>query len=175
MMINIDAICSLVLSNIAFFVLAAIGIICGVLVVTVRNLVHAVLFLAVFLLSVAGLFITLNAEFLAIIQVFIFVGAIVVLFMFLIMLTYKVADRSVPQGNQLKGVAIVASTVLFCLIFYIMKAMKWNEVTPAVAITDDVSRIGKLLLGQFVLPFELVSFVLLAALIGAIVIARKGE
>ncbi|MFH1859972.1 MAG: NADH-quinone oxidoreductase subunit J [bacterium] len=171
---NIDAICSLVLSNMAFFVLAAIGIICGVLVVTVRNLIHAVLFLAVFLLSVAGLFITLNAEFLAIIQVFIFVGAIVVLFMFLIMLTYKVTDRAVPQGNQLKGVALVVSSVLFCLIFYILKAMKWNEVS-SIPITDDVSRIGKLLLGQYVLPFELVSFVLLVALIGAIVIARKGE
>ncbi|MEK7274301.1 MAG: NADH-quinone oxidoreductase subunit J [Candidatus Desantisbacteria bacterium] len=171
---NIDAICSLVLSNMAFFVLAAIGIICGVLVVTVRNLVHAVLFLAVFLLSVAGLFITLEAEFLAIIQVFIFVGAIVVLFMFLIMLTYKVSDMAVPQGNRLKGAAIVVSGVLFCLIFYIMKAMKWNETAP-ITITDDVARIGKLLLGQYVLPFELVSFVLLAALIGAIVIARKGE
>ncbi|MBU0701426.1 NADH-quinone oxidoreductase subunit J [bacterium] len=171
---NIDAMCSLLLSNMAFFVLAAIGIICGVLVVTVKNLIHAVLFLAVFLLSVAGLFITLNAEFLAIIQVFIFVGAIVVLFMFLIMLTYKVSDMAVPQGNRLKGVALVVSSVLFCLIFYILKAMKWNEVTP-VPITDDVSKIGRLLLGQYVLPFELVSFVLLAALIGAIVIARKGE
>lgn len=171
---NIDAICSLVLSNMAFFVLAAIGIVCGVLVVTVRNLVHAVLFLAVFLLSVAGLFITLDAEFLAIIQVFIFVGAIVVLFMFLIMLTYKVADRDVPQGNQLKGVAIVASGISCCLIFYILKSMKWNEVT-SVPITNDVSQIGRLLLGQYVLPFELVSFVLLVALIGAIVIARKGE
>ncbi|MDI6780615.1 MAG: NADH-quinone oxidoreductase subunit J [bacterium] len=172
---NIDAICSLVLSNMAFFVLAAIGIVCGVLVVTVRNLVHAVLFLAVFLLSVAGLFITLEAEFLAIIQVFIFVGAIVVLFMFLIMLTYKVSDMAVPQGNRLKGAAIVVAGVLFCLIFYIMKAMKWNEAAPVVTITDDVARIGRLLLGQYVLPFELVSFVLLAALIGAIVIARKGE
>ncbi len=174
-MMNIDAICALLLSNMTFFALAAIGIICGVLVVTVRNLVHAVLFLAVFLLSVAGLFITLEAEFLAIIQVFIFVGAIVVLFMFLIMLTYKVSDMAVPQGNRLKGAAIVVSGVLFCLIFYIMKAMKWNETAPVVTITDDVARIGKLLLGQYVLPFELVSFVLLAALIGAIVIARKGE
>lgn len=174
MMMNIDTICSWLLPNMAFYILAAIGIICGVLVVTIRNLVHAVLFLAVFLLSVAGLFITLNAEFLAIIQVFIFVGAIVVLFMFLIMLTYKVSDIFVPQGNQLKGVALVTSSVLFCLIFYIFKAMKWNEVT-AVPITGDISRIGKLLLGQFVLPFELVSFVLLVALIGAIVIARKGE
>ncbi|MBI4778820.1 NADH-quinone oxidoreductase subunit J [Candidatus Desantisbacteria bacterium] len=171
---NIDAICPLVLSNMAFFVLAAIGIVCGVLVVTVRNLVHAVLFLAVFLLSVAGLFITLNAEFLAIIQVFIFVGAIVVLFMFLIMLTHKVSDMAVPQGNRLKGVALVISGVLFYLIFYILKAMKWNEAADT-AITGDVSRIGKLLLGQYVLPFELVSFVLLAALVGAIVIARKGE
>lgn len=173
-MINIDAICSWLLPNMAFFVLAAIGIVCGVLVVTVRNLVHAVLFLAVFLLSVAGLFITLNAEFLAIIQVFIFVGAIVVLFMFLIMLTYKVSDMANHQGNQLKGVAIVTSGVLFCLIFYILKAMKWNE-TVAVPIIGDISQIGKLLLGQFVLPFELVSFVLLVALIGAIVIGRKGE
>ncbi|MBI4753321.1 NADH-quinone oxidoreductase subunit J [Candidatus Desantisbacteria bacterium] len=172
-MMNIDAICSWLLPNMAFFILAAIGIVCGVLVVTVRNLVHAVLFLAVFLLSVAGLFITLNAEFLAIIQVFIFVGAIVVLFMFLIMLTYKVSDMAVPQGNQLKGVAIVTSSVLFCLIFYILKAMKWNEVS--VPIIGDISQIGKLLLGQFVLPFELVSFVLLVALIGAIVIGRKGE
>jgi NADH-quinone oxidoreductase subunit J len=170
-----ELICSL-LPRITFYVLALVGIICGILVVTVRHLVHAVLFLAGFLLSVAGLFIMLDAEFLAIIQVFIFVGAIVVLFMFLIMLTHKITDFSVAQSNQFKGVAFVGVMVLFGLIFYVLNIMEWGEKeTACVNITNDINRIGELLLSPYVLPFELISVVLLVALIGAMVIARKQD
>ncbi|MBU2599368.1 NADH-quinone oxidoreductase subunit J [bacterium] len=168
----LEKICSL-LPNMTFWILALMGIICAVLAVTVRNLVHAVLFLAGFLMSVAGLFITLEAEFLALVQVLIFVGAIVVLFMFLIMLTHQITDLSVPQGNQLKGVAVIVATVLFGLIFYLLKAMKWQEVV--LPVKGDIANIGRLLLSPYVLAFELVSVALLVALIGAIVIARKKE
>ncbi|MBU0600563.1 NADH-quinone oxidoreductase subunit J [bacterium] len=168
----LEKICSL-LPNMTFWILALMGIVCAVLAVTVRNLVHAVLFLAGFLMSVAGLFITLEAEFLALVQVLIFVGAIVVLFMFLIMLTHQITDLSVPQGNQLKGVAVIVATVLFGLIFYLLKAMKWQEVV--LPVKGDIANIGRLLLSPYVLAFELVSVALLVALIGAIVIARKKE
>ncbi|MFH1450317.1 MAG: NADH-quinone oxidoreductase subunit J [bacterium] len=168
----LEKICSL-LPNMIFWILALMGIVCAVLAVTVRNLVHAVLFLAGFLMSVAGLFITLEAEFLALVQVLIFVGAIVVLFMFLIMLTHQITDLSVPQGNQLKGVAVIVATVLFGLIFYLLKAMKWQEVV--LPVKGDIANIGRLLLSPYVLAFELVSVALLVALIGAIVIARKKE
>ncbi|MBU1782538.1 NADH-quinone oxidoreductase subunit J, partial [bacterium] len=86
---------------------------------------------------------------------------------------HQITDLSVPQGNQLKGVAVIVATVLFGLIFYLLKAMKWQEVV--LPVKGDIANIGRLLLSPYVLAFELVSVALLVALIGAIVIARKKE
>jgi NADH-quinone oxidoreductase subunit J len=156
-----------------FYAIAAVAVGSGVLVVTMRNIVHAVIFLALFLLSIAGIYASLRFDFLVVVQVFIFVGAVIVLFLFIVMLTFKVADFSQTMSNRQKGLAFWASSgLLFLLFFALAKTNAFSNLSkqgePA-----PLRELGTEILTTYVLPFELVSLVLLVALIGAIVIARK--
>lgn len=156
---------------ITFYVLAVIAVVSALMVVSLKNLVHTVLSLALMLLSVAGLYLTLNAEFLALVQVLIYIGAIVILFIFLIMLTLKITNSHLKQSNN-RVIAFIVSCLLFILLTVVFNNTVWN-VTSHIEIPDTISEIGRLLLTTYVLPFELVSLVLLGALIGVIVIARR--
>lgn len=144
----------------------------SVLVVTLRNIVHAVMFLALFLLSIAGLYASLKLDFLVVVQVFIFVGAVIVLFLFVVMLTFKISDFSQSMSNRQRGLALlVSSGMLFLLIFALAKTNAFSNLSRQ----DDpapLRELGTEILTTYVLPFELVSLVLLVALIGAIVIVR---
>lgn len=159
---------------ITFYILAAIAVISAILVVSLRNLVHCVVSLALLFLAIAGLYITLLAEFIALVQVLIYVGAVIVLFLFLIMLTYRIADKGIKQTNEQKGISFILAGLLLFLLITVLNRTSWN-VSPQVEMADTISKIGNLLLTTYVLPFELISVVLLACLIGAIVIARKEE
>ncbi len=159
---------------ITFYILAGIAVISAILVVTLRSLVHCVISLALLLLTVAGLYMTLFAEFIALVQILIYVGAVIVLFLFLIMLTHRIADKGIKQTNEQKGISFILTGLLLFLLITILNRTSWN-ITPQGEIVDTTSKIGNLLLTTYVLPFELISVVLLACLIGAIVIARKEE
>lgn len=161
--------------SIIFYGIALVAVMSGVLVVTLRNIVHAVMFLALFLLSIAGLYASLKLDFLVVVQVFIFVGAVIVLFLFVVMLTFKISDFSQSMSNRQRGLALlVSSGMLFLLIFALAKTNAFNNLSRQ----DDPSasggfrELGTEILTTYVLPFELVSLVLLVALIGAIVIVR---
>lgn len=159
--------------SLIFYIIALVAVASGVLVVTLRNIVHAVMFLALFLLSIAGLYASLKLDFLVVVQVFIFVGAVIVLFLFIVMLTFKISDFSQTMSNRQRGLAFWASSgMLFFLILAIAKTNAFSNLhkqdTPA-----PLRELGTEILTTYVLPFELVSLVLLVALIGAIVIARK--
>ena len=161
-------------SIITFYILAGIAVISAILVITLRNLVHGVISLALMMLAIAGLYITLFAEFIAMVQVLIYVGAVVVLFLFLIMLTLRLTDKGIKQTNEQKGISFILAGLLLFLLITILNRTSWN-VTPAPEVANNISKIGNLLLTTYILPFELISVVLLACLIGAIVIARKEE
>jgi NADH-quinone oxidoreductase subunit J len=159
---------------ITFYTLSAIAVISAVLVVSLRSLIHCVVSLALLLLTIAGLFITLFAEFIALVQVLIYVGAVIVLFLFLIMLTYRITDKTITQTNEQKGISFIISGLLLFLLITVLNRTAWNTSQEIVA-ENTTSKIGNLLLTTYVLPFELISIVLLACLIGAIVIARKDK
>ena len=158
--------------EVAFLVLAAIGGLAGLLVVTARNVVHAALYLVVALSSVAGVYLLLAAPFVAFVQVIIYVGAIVVLLLFALMLTRAPIGRDTLDNQQRLLALITAVGVLVGLIFLIQGAFgsKEIEVQPTRA-----AEVGASLFSGYVLPFEVVSVLLLAALIGAVVLARKGD
>ena len=160
---------------IAFWLLAAVILISGFMVVSLRNIFHCALNLIICLLSVAGIFILLEAEFLAAAQVLIYVGAVAILMIFAIMLTSEIANRRIVQSTENKSVALFVS-VLFALgtVFLIMGTHIWR-MTDKPLPTDNTLAIGKYLMTQFMLPFEVVSVLLVGALIGAIVLARKEE
>ncbi|MEW6620288.1 MAG: NADH-quinone oxidoreductase subunit J [bacterium] len=161
-------------SMITFYILAGIAVISAILVVSLRSLVHCVVSLALLLLTLAGLYITLWAEFIALVQVLIYVGAIIVLFLFLIMLTYRISDKGIKQTNEQKSTSAILAGLLLFLLITVLTKTTWN-VTPTSEVVNTTAKIGNLLLTTYVFPFELISLVLLACLIGAIVIAKKEE
>ncbi len=159
-----------------FLVLAVVGSISAVAVVTARNVVHAALYLVVTLLSVGGVYLVLGAEFVAWVQILIYVGAIVILFLFGLMLTKAPIGRD-TLDNQKRWVGTLVGLGVFAgLVFLIQSAFPlaeaYNDIGTA---PGDTEAVGQALFRDYVLPFEVISFLLLAALIGAIVLARKDD
>ncbi len=162
----------MVAQNIAFGVLALVMAISAIRVVTAKNVVHAALYLVLVLAGVAGIFILLAAEFLAIVQVLVYIGAIVVLFLFGIMLTRAPIGNSSELDNDQRWVGLLVSVGLFALLATILLDgfgdVKLQD--QGVARTDAV---GLAIFQTYVIPFEVISVLLLAALVGAVVIARR--
>jgi NADH-quinone oxidoreductase subunit J len=158
----------------AFVVLALVGTVSAFRLVTAKNVVHAALYLVVTLAMVGGTYLILAAEFVAWVQILIYVGAIVILFLFGLMLTKAPIGRE-ALDNQSRGLALLVGLgVLTGLVFLIQGAFRWSapKIQTITATTGDV---GESIFRRYVLPFEAVSFLLLAALIGAIVLSRKDE
>ncbi len=163
--------------EIVFLVIAAITLGAALMVVTTRYLVHAALWLILTLFGVAATFVLLNATFLAVVQVVVYIGAIAVLMIFAIMLTRKVMQDSGPQTNPRWGWAALVGTALFAALAFVFTR------SPAVGISaadlaagaDPVVELGQALVSPnaYVLPFEVASLLLLAAMIGAIYVAWK--
>jgi NADH-quinone oxidoreductase subunit J len=159
--------------EVAFLALAVVGGLAGVLVVTSRNIVHAALWLVVALASVAGVFLLLAAPFVAFVQVIIYVGAIVVLILFGIMLTRAPVGRRVLD-NSLRariGALVIGGGVFAMLTWFMVDAWSGERITNRAA--TSTAALGNAIFRNYVLPFEAVSILLLAALIGAIVLARR--
>ncbi len=160
----------------AFYVLAVIVLGAAFMVVSLRNIVHCALFLALAFIGVAGLFILLNADFLASVQVLIYVGAITVLILFAIMLTHKTLGAPLRQANKLSPLGVLGAVGLF-LVTVLTTADTRFLTRTAMQPADSTTAIAGALLGKgnYVVPFEVASLLLLAAMIGAIVIAREKD
>jgi NADH-quinone oxidoreductase subunit J len=152
---------------ILFYALAALTVISAGLVVTVKDVFHAALYLALTLFSLAAIYVTLGAYFLAAIQVLVYIGAIVVLAIFVINLTRTLTGAAVTLSRRWVIPTALVSALTACLIAIAL--IKSGMGTP----DDGTKLIGKQLLGRYVLPFELVSVLLLSALIAAIAIVGK--
>lgn len=155
-----------------FAVLGVIGVGAAIRLVTAKNVVHAALYLVVSLLVVGGVYLLLGAEFIAWVQILIYVGAIVVLLLFGLMLTRAPIGREALDNQQRGLAAIVAIGVLVGLIFLVQDAFGGAEIELR---PTRIGEAGLSLFTDFVLPFEVVSFVLLAALIGAVALSRREE
>jgi NADH-quinone oxidoreductase subunit J len=163
---------------VAFYTIAAMILAFGVLVITAKNTVHSVLFLVANFLFVAGLYVTLGAQFLAVIQVVVYAGGIVVLYLFVVML---VNLKRPPEAHQDKrrrsGLGLAFSIVVlaeFVLIAAYNFAKPASLVPPAPPMgPHNIETVGWLLYTDYLIPFELASMLLLVAMIGAIVLARR--
>ena len=159
----------------AFLVLAVVGSFGAIAVVTARNVVHAALYLVVTLSSVGGIYLLLGAEFLGWVQILIYVGAIVILFLFGLMLTKAPIGRDSLDNHQRGLAAGVGALVFAGLVFLIQDAFPLKDAVAKESFQATTGVIGEAIFRRYVLPFEAVSFLLLAALVGAIVLARKDE
>ncbi len=163
------------LSQMIFVVLAAVILGSGLLVVTTRNIVHAALWLIVTLFGVAALYAYLNAGFLAVVQVVIYIGAIAILFIFAVMLTRKEMRDRGPQLNAGWWLSGIVALIMFGGLFLLVRSWDgfWKPAADIPAGFDAVGQLGNALISPnaFVLPFEIASVLLLAALIGAVYVA----
>ncbi len=156
-----------------FYLFSFVIVVSGLLVVTLRDIFHCALFLILCLFSVAGVYVLLGADFIAAVQVLLYVGAIAVLMIFAIMLTAKVSGIGIKQQNEQVPVAIIVTVAFVAIALYGLGRTIWNIRSDVMIPENTTMEIGKLLMTTYVVPFEIVSVVLLVALIGAIVIARR--
>src|SRR6187402_3316585 len=165
-------------STIIFYMLAALTLVSGLLAVTVRQIFRAAIFLLFSLIGIAGLFFWMQYEFIAAVQIVVYVGGITVLIIFSIFLTQQ-AGESLPR--QKIGRQVFSALAVFCGFALTVVQLYQHEFkgTAEAAITPSVSNIGSQMLGVeengFALPFEVVSMLLLAAMIGCIVIALRSK
>jgi NADH-quinone oxidoreductase subunit J len=160
-----------VAQNVVFGILAAVMILAAWRVVTTQNVVRAVLYLVVVLAGAGAQYLLLAQEFIFVVQVIVYIGAIVVLFLFGTMLTRAPIGRDVNLDNDQRWLA--ALTALFLLgvmIGVLADAFNDIHVKPTIQRTSDVANS---MFGPYLIPFEVVSVLLLAALVGAIAIARR--
>lgn len=158
--------------NIAFWVLAGLAVLGALIVVTVGSLFRAALGMILSFISVAGLFFTLSADYLGIVQVLIYVGAIAVLLIIAIMLTRDVEKSNMP--STLKIPALVSGITFMGLSIWVMLNTNW-PVSSETPTAPTASTLGNLLFDQsgLVLAVEIAAVLILAALIGAISVARE--
>ena len=169
------------LELILFYTFGTIAIVSAILVITRHNVVHSAAFLGATLFAVAGIFLTLHAEFLAGVQVIVYVGGILVLFVFVIMLI--AVERSVHerQYNRQWTIALITSAILIVEITYGLYRGRDSLILPpilaapaaAAAAAGNSEQVGMTLYTSYLLPFEIASILLLVAIVGAVVLAKK--
>ncbi|WBL35996.1 NADH-quinone oxidoreductase subunit J [Tepidiforma flava] len=156
----------------AFWVLAALTLVAAGGVMVSRNLLHAVLFLILTFIGVAGFFVLLSADFIAMAQVIIYVGAIAVLVLFAVLLTPRSGRDNGETRWALPG--ILLAVCLAAIFLFVVHDTAWNTVDEAPA-GLDARALGTALLTTWVVPFEIASVLLTAALVGAIMLTRSPE
>ena len=168
------------LQLVLFYIFAAIAIVSAILLITRHNVVHSAAFLGSTLFAVAGIFLTLHAEFLAGVQVIVYVGGILVLFVFVIMLISVERAEHERQFNRQWTIALVTAAILIGEIVYGFYQGRDSLNLPAVippqagaAVVGNSEKVGIALYTTYLLPFEIASILLLVAVVGAVVLAKK--
>lgn len=166
------------LDVILFFVFGSIAAVTAVIMITRRNAVISALFLILNFASLAGLYLTLNAQFIAVTQIIVYAGAIMVLFLFVLMLLRPENEQKILEANpKTKIFAMFVAFVVFAqLVYVIFFARPSQNISKNLANSvkaGTIESIGRELFTNYVVPFEAAGFLLLAATIGAIVLAKK--
>jgi len=161
--------------EILFYVLALLTVACAVCVVAMRHPIHSAFALIATLFFLAGVFVLLEAHFVAIIQVMVYAGAVMVLFMFVIMLLNLAPEELGPAkvtASKLLGLMLLAFSAYAAVRAYLTSEAPAAASTGRV-VEGTVEEVGKLLFTKYLFPFEIVSVLLLAAILGAVVLAKK--
>lgn len=162
--------------TVAFFIVAALLLFGAIYIVSTRNIMHAVFMHLLTMSFIAAIYVLLYAEFIAAMQVLIYAGAMTTMVIFALMLT---RSQSTPEGmrtavdNQKKGLAFLTSAGFLTILLYVLTQEKWVPMEGAATSAGSVTHLGSLIFSSYVLPFELISVLLLAALVGVVVLTRK--
>ena len=172
----------MIVQALAFYVFASVAILAGVMVISARNPVHSVLYLILAFFNAAGLFVLMGAEFLAMILVVVYVGAVAVMFMFVVMmLDINFAElrqgflRYVPIGGLI-GLVLLAELLIILGGWTLSPSAQTTEavaVTPAIADVANTHALGRLIYTHYIYLFQVAGLILLIAMIGAIVLTHR--
>ena len=161
-----------VAQNIAFGIIALVIVASTLRVVTTNNVVHAALYLVLVLAGVGGLYFILGAEFVGTTQILVYIGAIIVLFLFGIMLTRAPIGGESDLDNDQRWIGGLIAVLLLAVIGYTLIDRFEDSELPADTVTTT-AQVSDAIFGTYLVPFEVISVLLLAALVGAIVVARR--
>lgn len=165
-------------AEILFFILAGLTLLSGILTVTSKRPVHSILFLIITFFSISAHYVLLNAQFLAVVNIIVYAGAIMVLFLFVVMLmNLNKEDRSFSKPFIILSGAI-ASAIFFALsvgIFWQSDVKEGNQVLLAEGDIGLTESLGSVLYSDYVIPFELASILFMGAMIGAVLLSKKTE
>lgn len=162
------------LTTYSFYVLSFIAVFCGLMVVLSKKPVFSILYLIVTFFAIAGHYLLLNAQFLAAVHIIVYAGAIMVLFLFVIMLLNLNNESESHKNVWLKFAAVISAGLLMLVLVGVLKGAETIEATNAFnSETGLVKNIGKVLFGEFMLPFEISSLLFLSAMIGAVMLGKK--
>jgi NADH-quinone oxidoreductase subunit J len=156
-----------------FYILAFLSVFSALMVVVSRKPVHSILYLVFCFFTIAGHFILLNAQFVAAVHVIVYSGAIMVLFLFVIMLLNLNADIEPTKSTFLKAASVITGGVLMVLLIASLKDASYMPSVDGAVEIGMVENIGKVLYNEYLLPFEVSALLFLSAMIGATMIGKK--
>lgn len=158
--------------DIVFYLFAAITILSAIFVVTNRNIVHSAFYLLFTFFGVSGIYVLLGADFIAIVQLVVYIGGILILLIFGVMLTNKITSVQIKTGTFQVVPAAIGVGLFAGILFTVMLTTNWRSYNNSVPATTT-KHLGMILIQQYALVFELLGILLLIAMIGAATLARK--
>lgn len=161
--------------SILFWFLSALAVCFALGVILSRNPVNSVMFLILTFFCISGHYLLMNAQFLAIVNIIVYAGAIMVLFLFIIMLMNLNADVEPQKGILVQLAGVISGGTLFLVILAAIKTAKPDVVDKTATDIGLIEPLGKVLFTKYVLPFEISSVLFLSAMMGAIVIPKKDD
>lgn len=167
------------ISEILFWFLSVLALSSAIMVIVSKSPVHSILWLIVVFFAISGHYVLMNAQFLAVVNIIVYAGAIMVLFLFVVMLMNLNADSEPPMKNNLiRAAAIISGSGLMLVIVAALKnsdQLALNQKLLGAGEAGLIKGLGQQLFSTYVVPFELSSILFLSAMIGAVVIAKKEE
>ena len=162
------------ITTISFILLSIMAIGSGIMMILSKNPVNSILWLIVLFFAISGHYILLNAQFLAIVNIIVYAGAIMVLFLFVVMLMNLNAESEPAKNHRLQFIAIISGgSLLLILLSALMTVKDAHPVMVAGGNAGLIKTLGKVLFTDYVLPFEISSVLFLSAMVGAVVIGKK--
>lgn len=159
-----------------FLFLSVVALFSAGMVLLSKKPIHSVLYLTLTFFALAGHYILLNAQFLAVVHVIVYAGAIMVLFLFTVMLLNLNKEGQFPKTAFLKIIAVIAGGLLFLVLIGSLKSFELTTiVNPTISQIGLVQNLGKTLFSQYLLPFELSSILFLSAMVGAVMLGKKDK
>lgn len=161
------------ITTIAFIILSVIAVVSALMMVSSKNPVYSVLWLIVVFFAISGHYILLNAQFLAIVNIIVYAGAIMVLFLFVVMLMNLNVDTEPMKNYRLQLAGIISGGALLLVLLSALMKVKTQSVQLMEGDAGLIRQLGRALFNDYVVPFELSSVLFLSAMIGAVIISKK--